>query len=76
MRSQTVWAGEALFRLNPPDDPVPTVPAAVYNVGRRPARRGGRACPSVSRWSRVHLGEGRWVTLRADRMTPIAAETG
>ena len=27
-------------------------------------------------WSRVHLGDGRWVTLRADRMTPIADPTG
>jgi DNA-binding CsgD family transcriptional regulator len=72
VRSQTAWAAEALFALNPPDDPVPTVPAAVYNVAA--ALTAHEAGVPVNRlggepWSRVHLGAGRWVTLRADRMT-------
>jgi len=68
VRSQTAWAGEALFRLNPPDDPVPTVPAAAYNVAAAlVAHEAG--VPVGEPWSRVHLGAGRWVTLRADRMT-------
>ena len=72
VRSQTAWAAEALFALNPPDDPVPTVPAAVYNVAAALAAH--EAGVPVNRlggepWSRVHLGAGRWVTLRADRMT-------
>ena len=75
VRSQTVWAGEALLRLNPPDEPVPTDPGRGLQRRRRPPRRGGRGARWVSRWSRVHLGEGRWVTLRADRMTPRAEET-
>ena len=75
VRSQTVWAGEALFRLNPPDDPVPTVPAAVYNVAAA-LLAAEAGVPVGEPWSRVHLGEGRWVTLRADRMTPVAEEAG
>ncbi len=68
VRSQTSWAAEALFALNPPDDPVPTVPAAVYNVAAAlTAHEAG--VPVGEPWSRVHLGAGRWVTLRADRMT-------
>ncbi len=75
VRSQTVWAGEALFKLNPPDDPVPTVPAAVYHVAAA-LLAAEAGVPVGEPWSRVHLGEGRWVTLRADRMTPVADETG
>ena len=75
VRSQTAWAGEALFRLNPPDDPVPTVPAAVYNVAAA-LLAAEAGVPVGEPWSRVHLGEGRWVTLRADRMTPVAGEEG
>ena len=56
VRSQTAWAAEALFALNPPDDPVPTVPAAVYNVaaalvaheaGVRASASRGRGCTSA-----------------------------
>jgi DNA-binding CsgD family transcriptional regulator len=75
VRHQTVWAGEALFKLNPPDDPVPTVPAAVYNVAAA-LLAAEAGVPVGEPWSRVHLGEGRWVTLRADRMTPVAQEPG
>jgi DNA-binding CsgD family transcriptional regulator len=75
VRSQTSWAAEALFALNPPDDPVPTVPAAVYNVAAAlTAHEAG--VPVGEPWSRVHLGAGRWVTLRADRMTAAEGEDG
>ncbi len=68
VRSRTSWAAEALFALNPPDEPVPTVPAAAYNVAAAlVAHEAG--VPVGEPWSRVHLGAGRWVTLRADRMT-------
>ncbi|MEO6512894.1 MAG: helix-turn-helix transcriptional regulator, partial [Nocardioides sp.] len=68
VRSQTSWAAQALLRLNPPDDPVPTVPAAVYNVAAALAAHEAGVAVGEPR-SRVHLGAGRWVTLRADRMT-------
>ncbi len=67
VRSQTDWATEALLRLNPPEQQIPTIPAAVYNVGAAlVAHENG--VPVGPPWSRVHLGAGRWVTLRAARM--------
>jgi DNA-binding CsgD family transcriptional regulator len=72
VRSQTAWAAEALIRLNPPDEPMPPIPAAAYNVGAALlAQEAG--IPVGEPRSRVHLGQGRWVTLRADRMTPSDA---
>ena len=69
VRTQTGWAAEALLRLNPPDEPMSPIPAAAYNVGAALlAQEAG--IPVGEPHSRVHLGEGRWVTLRADRMTP------
>jgi DNA-binding CsgD family transcriptional regulator len=68
VRSRTEWAEEALFRLNPPDDPIPTVPAAAYNVAAALVAL-EQGVPVGEPRSRVHLGQGRWVTLRADRMT-------
>ena len=55
VRGQTSWAAEALFALNPPDDPVPAVPAAVYNVAAAltaneagvPVGEPGRGCTSA-----------------------------
>ncbi len=68
VRSQTAWAAEALFRLNPPDEPMSPIPAAAYNVGAALlAQEAGM--PVGEPRSRVHLGHGQWVTLRADRMT-------
>jgi DNA-binding CsgD family transcriptional regulator len=65
--SRTTWAAEALERLNPPDEPMAAVPAAVYNVAAALlAQEDG--VPVGPPWSRVHLGSGRWVTLRAARM--------
>ena len=67
VRSQTNPAVEALHRLNPPDDPIPAIPAAAYNVAAAliAAEEGVPVGPP---WSRVHLSAGRWVTLHAARM--------
>ena len=68
--SQTSTAGAALRQLNPPgEEPIPDpIPAAAINVGAAllAGEAGRRAGPP---WSRVHLGGGCWVTLRAERMT-------
>jgi DNA-binding CsgD family transcriptional regulator len=73
VRTQTGWAAEALLRLNPPDEHMSPIPAAAYNVGAAMlAQEAG--IPVGEPRSRVHLGDGRWVTLRADRMTPTSAE--
>ena len=66
---QTATAGAALRELNPPgDEPVDPIPAAALNVAAAlvAAEAGAPVGPA---WSRVHLGSGRWVTLRAERMT-------
>lgn len=66
----TATASTALRELNPPGDvPVPDpIPAAAMNVGAAllAAEAGVRVGPP---WSRVHLGGGCWVTLRAERLT-------
>ena len=67
VRSQTAWAAEALHRLNPPDQEIPTIPAAAYHVGGALVAA-EHDMPVGPPWSRVHLGAGRWVTLRAARM--------
>jgi DNA-binding CsgD family transcriptional regulator len=68
VRHQTAWAADALYRLNPPEEQMPPIPAAVYNVGAALiAAEAG--VPVGEPTSRVHLGAGRWVTLRAARMT-------
>ncbi len=68
--SQTATAGLALLELNPPgEEPIPDpIPAAALNVAAAllAAEAGMPVGPA---WSRVHLGAGRWVTLRAERMT-------
>ena len=76
VRSRTTWALDALQRLNPPDEPMPPIPAAVYNVGAALlAEEAG--VPVGPPWSRVHLGSGRWVTLRAARIdTTEPSESG
>jgi DNA-binding CsgD family transcriptional regulator len=68
--SQTATAGAALRRLNPPGEApiIDPIPAAAINVGAALlAQEAGR--PLGPPWSRVHLGGGCWVTLRAERMT-------
>ncbi|TCC12311.1 LuxR family transcriptional regulator [Kribbella soli] len=68
----TPAAREALHRLNPPDDPAvveQAIPAAAYNLAAAlvAAENGVPVGPP---WSRVHLGAGRWITLRAARTAP------
>ena len=73
--SRTTWARDALQRLNPPDEPMPAIPAAVYNVAAALlALEDG--VPVGPPWSRVHLGHGRWITLRAARMDDGGGEAG
>jgi DNA-binding CsgD family transcriptional regulator len=71
--SQTATAGTALRELNPPgEEPIADpIPAAALNVAAAlvAAEAGVPVGPA---WSRVHLGSGRWVTLRAERMTGAA----
>lgn len=67
VHAQTAAAAEALLRLNPPEEPIAPIPAAAYNIGA--ALLAAEAGVGIGDpWSRVHLGAGRWVTLRADRM--------
>ncbi|HET7723085.1 MAG TPA: helix-turn-helix transcriptional regulator [Propionibacteriaceae bacterium] len=64
---RTDAAADALWQLNPPDDDIPVVPAAAYNVAAALlAGEAGRPIPSP--WSRVHLGGSHWVTLTAARL--------
>jgi len=69
VRSRTTWAQDALLRLNPPDEPMPPIPAAVYNVAAALVAEESGAPVGPPR-SRTHLGAGRWVTLRAARIAP------
>ncbi|WP_280347129.1 helix-turn-helix transcriptional regulator [Nocardia neocaledoniensis] len=67
VRSQTAAAAAALLRLLPPDEPVPPVPASVYNAGAAllAAEAGVPIGPATSR---IHLGGNRWITVKADRI--------
>jgi len=68
--SRTATADVALRELNPPGEEPLTdpIPAAALNVAAAlvAAEAGVPVGPA---WSRVHLGAGRWVTLRAERLT-------
>lgn len=75
VRLQTSAAVDALYRLNPPDDPIPAIPAAAYNVAAALVAV-EQHVPVGPAWSRVHLGHGRWVTLRAARLGPGDAGEG
>jgi DNA-binding CsgD family transcriptional regulator len=68
--SQTATAAIALRELNPPgDEPIADpIPAAALNVAAA-LYAAEAGVPVGPPWSRVHLGAGRWVTLRAERMT-------
>jgi DNA-binding CsgD family transcriptional regulator len=76
VRMQTSAAVETLYRLNPPDDPIPTIPAAAYNVAAALIAIEQHVPVGPAAWSRVHLGHGRWVTLRAARIGPTGAGEG
>lgn len=67
VRTQTEAAAAVLLRLLPPEEPVPPVPAAAYNIAAAlvAAEEG---VPIGEPWSRVHLGGSRWVTVKASRL--------
>ncbi|GAB3360431.1 hypothetical protein GCM10027360_22150 [Amycolatopsis echigonensis] len=75
VRIQTSAAVQTLYQLNPPDDPIPAIPAAAYNVAAALVAL-EQHVPVGPAWSRVHLGHGRWVTLRAARISPTGAGEG
>jgi DNA-binding CsgD family transcriptional regulator len=67
VRTQTEAAAAALFQLNPPDDPIPPIPAAAYNIAAALlAEEHGMAIGHCQ--SRIHLGGSRWVTVKASRL--------
>lgn len=73
VRHQTAGAATALLQLNPPDEPMPPIPAAAYNVAAALVAV-EHGVPLGEPWSRVHLGGNRWVTVKADRLgSPDAA---
>jgi DNA-binding CsgD family transcriptional regulator len=67
---QTAAAARTLLELNPPDEPMPPVPAAAYNVGA--ALLAGPLGPSPESgeppWSRVRVGGSSWLTVRASHL--------
>jgi DNA-binding CsgD family transcriptional regulator len=67
VRTQTEAAASALLRLNPPDEAIPPIPAAAYNIGAAliAAEHG---VPIGPVFSRIHLGGSRWVTAKASRL--------
>ncbi|MEV6659808.1 helix-turn-helix transcriptional regulator [Nocardia fluminea] len=74
VRSRTAAAAESLLRLLPPDEPIPPVPASVYNAGAA-LLAAEAAVPLGPATSRVHLGGNRWLTVKADRIGPDIAVT-
>ena len=75
VRVQTKSAAEALHRLNPPDDSIPVIPAAAYNVAAALVAQ-EHGVPLGPPCSRIHLGHGRWLTLRASRISPTGSAEG
>lgn len=74
VRVGTPAARAALHRLNPPDDPAvveQAIPAAAFNLAAA-LIAAENDVPVGPPWSRVHLGAGRWVTLRAARTAPAS----
>lgn len=68
VRDQTAGASDALLRLNPPDEPMPPIPAAAYNVGAALVASEQDIPVGPGAWSRINLGGSRWVTVKADRI--------
>jgi DNA-binding CsgD family transcriptional regulator len=67
VRRQTEAAADALLRLNPPDEPMPPIPAAAYNIAAALVAI-EHDVPLGPAWARMHMGAGRWVTARASRL--------
>jgi DNA-binding CsgD family transcriptional regulator len=72
VRTQTEAAAETLLRLNPPDEPIPPIPAAAYNIAGA-LLAAEHEIPVGPIWSRIHLGGSRWVTVKASRLGPDIA---
>jgi DNA-binding CsgD family transcriptional regulator len=72
VRTQTEAAAETLLRLNPPDEPMPPIPAAAYNIAGA-LLAAEHEIPVGPIWSRIHLGGSRWVTVKASRLGPDIA---
>jgi DNA-binding CsgD family transcriptional regulator len=68
VRIQTEAAADALLRLNPPDEPMAPIPAAAYNIAAALVAQ-EHGIPIGTPWSRIHLGGGRWVTVKASRLS-------
>ena len=69
VHGRTAAADDALRRLLPPDEAQAPIPAAAYNAGAAlVAAEAG--VPLGEPWSRVHLGQGRWITVKASRLGP------
>lgn len=69
VRQQTEGAATALLHLLPPEEPMPPIPAAAYNVGAALiAEENGVGVGDGAAWSRIHLGGNRWVTAKASRL--------
>ncbi|MEV4209336.1 helix-turn-helix transcriptional regulator [Nocardia salmonicida] len=72
VRARTAAAADSLLRLLPPDEPMPPVPASVYNAAAALLAIEADT-PLGPATSRVHLGGNRWLTVKADRIgTDIA----
>ena len=56
--------GRALLHLNPPDEPMAPIPAAVYNVAAA-LLAAEQSEPVGDPSARIHLGGGRWLTVKA-----------
>ena len=67
VHAQTEAAAAALLKLNPPDEPMAPIPAAAYNIAAALIAV-EEGIPVGPAWSRIHLGGGRWVTVKASRM--------
>ena len=67
---QTASAAQTLLALNPPDEPMPPVPAAAYNVGAAllAGEHGPELDTASAPWSRVRVGGSSWMTVRASHL--------
>ncbi len=67
---QTPHTQQYLRMLVPPDDERPPIPASAYNVAAQllALEAGVDTNPP---WARVHLADGRWLTLRAARIGDV-----
>lgn len=67
VRRQTSGAATTLLQLLPPDEPMPPIPAAAYNVAAALVAE-EEGVPLGPPWARIHLGGSRWMTAKASRL--------